>query len=121
MIEFFDPYGLMPDMELKFAPSEFRDKVDENYPYLTDLLVKAGDKVEYNQHEFQKEAKGISTCGRHTACRLYFREWPLKKFIKMFGYHNKTYDSDDLVTIWSEFRKKKIDSLSSLKHKSNNG
>jgi len=34
-IEFFDPYGVYMDDELKWVPSDFRKKSFQNYPYLT--------------------------------------------------------------------------------------
>lgn len=86
-IEFFDSYGLFPDDEFKFIPENFRVESNQVYPHLTYLLYKSGCDIEYNNYKLQSKSEDaltkISTCGRHVACRILFRNMPLDIYAKM--------------------------------------
>ncbi len=83
-LEFFNPYGGYPDDSLDYIPKNFRDKSNQNYPYLSMLLLKSRYPLTYNEHKFQVMVKGINTCGRWCAVRLAFRHISLEDFYKLF-------------------------------------
>ena len=88
-VEFFDPYGKMPDHWL-----------DKNkYPILSYYLYHSGYNLTYNEHAFQAKGEGINTCGRWCALRLVFRDLSLKGFAKLF----KHVGADDLVSILTSY------------------
>jgi hypothetical protein len=101
-IEFFDPYGLSVDKELKFIPQHFRKSNDEEYPHLSYLLYKSKYEVEYNHTKLQKFMKDVNTCGRWVAMRIIMRYLPLPKFVDLFK-NNKCFNSDSLVTLMTSF------------------
>ncbi len=96
-LEFFDPYGIIIDDELNYISKEFRKASNQDYPYLTELLLKSKYKITYNHHQFQAYNTNINTCGRWVGLRLIFRNLPLNKFIKLFS-KNKRFSNDWLVT-----------------------
>lgn len=78
-IEFFDPYGYIPDDELEFVPSFIK------IPYLTKLLYQSNRNIEYNADRLQEDKEGINTCGRHVGMRLLLRMVPIDDYVKIFG------------------------------------
>lgn len=96
-IEFFDPYSLIMDDEFKFIKKDFRNRSNQDLPYLTKLLYKSKYKITYNHHKFQRYSKMISTCGRWCCMRIILRDLTLKEFSKLF-LGNKHYDPDFIVT-----------------------
>lgn len=94
MVEFFDPYGLRPDEELKYA--DYNVRRNENgalIPHLSDLLNKSGVKLIYNSVKVQKWLKDVNTCGRHCALRIKMRKYPLGQYLALM-MKNKYYDAD---------------------------
>lgn len=102
MIEFFDPYGLMPDKELAFINKEYKNTSNQNYPYLTKLMIDSPYKLSYNQHKFQKMKPGVNSCGRWVVSRLLFRFLQLNEFKKLF-FKNKNYSPDVYVTALTHY------------------
>lgn len=96
-IEFFDSYGLLPDDELKFIPDHFRMISEQVLPHLTSLLYHSGYKVIYNEHRLQRKLRDVSTCGRHVACRINFKNKTLEDYVKMIK--STGYDPDTFVTL----------------------
>jgi len=98
VIEFFDPYGVFPDDELKWTEPHMRDQLNMNYPYLTALLYNAPRNytLTYNEHKFQSSRAGINTCGRWCATRLSLRDITLNEFIKMNANDKQ---KDETITI----------------------
>jgi hypothetical protein len=95
-IEFFDPYGVFMDNELKWIPIQFRKVSNQYYPQLTALFYESPYKnLTYNEHPFQHKGNNIKTCGRWSACRIVFRDLSLKEFAQLF----KKANSDDIVTL----------------------
>ncbi len=83
MIEFFDPYGLMIDDQLKYNKSrKFKIENAQDHFYLTRLLAVAPETISYNHYKFQKFAVNITTCGRWCLLRLQNNDKPLKQFHK---------------------------------------
>lgn len=101
--EFFDPYSLMPDSQLKWNDTEKNEALGQDSNYLTKLLYdfsKKGGIIEFNNMRFQKKNKFINTCGRHVALRAKFYEIPLKKYQNLFKkLRKKGYNLDELSVL----------------------
>jgi hypothetical protein len=82
-IEFFDPYGKVPDSELKWISSEKRREFNMEQPTLTRLFKESGERIVYNSHDFQKDKMDVNTCGRHCVVRLYYKDMSLADYIKI--------------------------------------
>ena len=101
-VEFFDPYGLFPDEELKFRMDpNFRKRSHEDIPMLSYLLDSSPYNLSFNHHKFQKRISDVKTCGRHTAMRLICRNISLDDYINLFT--NNKYDADFLVTMLTAY------------------
>lgn len=107
MIEFFDPYGLMPDSELRYIPLYFRYISNQKRPHLSFLLSDSKYDIEYNNYRLQKYKHDINTCGRHVCCRLLYRLYDIDEYYKMLK-SIKRYNPDDIVTIITEKLRKNI-------------
>jgi hypothetical protein len=94
-LEFFDPYGGLPDSQLKFIPEGFKIESKQDEPYLSTLLYDCDYDISYNQYQFQKFDKGVKDCGRWCAIRVLLKEMSLKNFKELF------FDiySDDIATL----------------------
>jgi len=58
-ITFFDSYGFYPDSEIQYT------KYNQSLPmYLTKLIKDSEKDIHYNQYDYQKWSKSVSTCGR---------------------------------------------------------
>jgi hypothetical protein len=100
-LEFFDPYGLFPDEELKFIPEHFRKISNQQYPHLTYLLYKSNYLIEYNDHKLQKKLKNIATCGRHVGLRILLRKYNIDQYASLFK--DKCFNADQIVTMLTAF------------------
>jgi hypothetical protein len=80
--EFFDPYGKKPDdimaSGLHYDPSIAPTKIYEACQMANIPLV-------YNNFAFQKNKKGVNTCGRWCILRWLFRDVGLNEFERMFS------------------------------------
>jgi hypothetical protein len=83
-IEFFNPYGGLPDSELENVPHEVRRELGEDKAYLCDLLVASPYEITYNEFQFQKLDGKVKTCGRWCLIRAYLKEMDLYDFQKLF-------------------------------------
>jgi hypothetical protein len=103
-IEFFDSYGIEIDDHLnKIKDKNFKIQSNQDYPHLLKLLYDSGEKIEFNHTPLQKMKKdnieSVNTCGRHSACRCYFKWMKLKDYIKFIkSMTTKNIDADDVVT-----------------------
>ncbi len=97
--EMFDPYGLLPDDQLKLVDSDARIKLAQDEPHLTRLLFECPYDVEFNHFHLQAIQEGINTCGRHCLVRLAFREYPLERYGRMMQHAKGTLTSDDIVAL----------------------
>jgi hypothetical protein len=97
-LEFFDPYGLNVDEELKIAPEfNLREHNGVLNPHLSVLIAKSNYKVSYNKTKLQKVLEHTNTCGRHVGMRIRFRDVSLPEYIKLIT-HNKCFDADFWVS-----------------------
>lgn len=95
-IHYFDPYGTLPEGEKKWITKNKLIELDEEEPYLTELLQKSGYDVYANIYDFQEDKAGINDCGRWVATRLKYYKKSLKDFYKMVKKSN--IDEDDYIT-----------------------
>jgi len=112
-IEFFDPYGLMIDDELEFLgddEEDLKERKNQNYGYLTELLLDSPYKLIFNQYQFQKEKDDINTCGRHCAVRCSMKKLDLEQYRKFIKNNiklvkkttgRKDIDADFIVTMYT--------------------
>lgn len=80
LVEFFNPYGGYPDDSLKFIGKGFAAKTNQDYPYLSRLMMESPYRLSYNQYAFQRHANDVKTCGRHCAARLLLRGLNLDEY-----------------------------------------
>ena len=92
-IEFFDPYGLSIDEELKYSKYNLRKHNGEVVPHLTALLEKSNYKIKSNKVQLQQFKEHVNTCGRYCALRIRFKDISISKFIDLLT-KNKYYNSD---------------------------
>jgi hypothetical protein len=95
-IYYFDPYGLDPEGDKKWIPTQKLQELDEIQPYLSNLLKRSKSKVYSNQYPFQKDKQGISTCGRHCAVRLLYKHLDLDDYLGMIK--SSGLSPDDFVS-----------------------
>lgn len=94
ILEFFDPYGTIIDDQLDDIDKNFREKTNQNYPYLTKLLYECPYQIEYNDYQFQRRSRNIKTCGRWCICRWICKSLTLEEF----KYYFLKKHGDELVT-----------------------
>ena len=102
-IEFFDPYGSLPDETKTVIDKYFLKQTNQYENYLCDLLYKESftTPIEFNHYKFQHKGKNINTCGKHVICRIIHKDLSLEQynqFIKSMGinpdeYVTQLYDS----------------------------
>lgn len=104
-IEFFDPYGLKPDSELKWVDCNTRIKLGTVIPFITRLFNKVKDNqiVVYNPFKYQKEKSDINTCGRHCVYRILKMidyKMNLEQYYKHMQFLKKKYkiSFDEIVS-----------------------
>jgi hypothetical protein len=89
-IEFFNPYGGYPDDSLKFISDEYRKISNQDYPYLSMLLLNSPYELTYNEFKFQRKHNDTKTCGRWCAVRI------LTKHIDLYNFHKIFKDDGDM-------------------------
>jgi len=114
-VEFFDPYGLMIDDELEFVDSDdegeaLKERKNQDYGYLTELLLDSPYHLEFNQYQFQEENDDVNTCGRHCVVRCLMKKMDLEeyknfilkniKLVKKITGRNDI-DADFIVTMYT--------------------
>lgn len=95
LVEFFDPYGMMIDNELKYIPKSYLHKKQLNHTFVGKLLYESHyQNIEWNNYPLQELKKDMNTCGRHVVVRLLNRNLTLDEYydkIKKSGYDPDTY------------------------------
>jgi hypothetical protein len=91
-IHYFDPYGVKPEGEKKWLSKEKLEELDQEKPVLTKLFRKSGCAIFFNDYCFQKEQKGINSCGRHCATRLLYKDLSLEEYYDMIKESGLTPD-----------------------------
>ena len=101
-LEFFDPYGKKIDTQLNHIDDKFRIQSNQDYPYLSKLMLESPYKLTYNNKQLQKQNNDVSSCGRHCTFRLILRDMPLKKYQDLLMSKGGG-DSDDKITYLTAF------------------
>ncbi len=101
-ILYFDPYGkYKPEDELyKWQDLKNLKKLNEDSEILVKMLKDSGCKIVYNLGHFQKDNKGISTCGRHSGTRAIFSglsQSEYNKLMKKIIKDGLAKDADEFV------------------------
>jgi len=101
-IEFFDSYGMFPEMQKKYISRDFLDRSSQKYNKIAALLYGASDRyaIHYNDHRLQMRKKNVATCGSHVIARILLKDLPIdtyNKFLRSFGAN-----TDEVVTIISD-------------------
>ena len=97
ILEFFDPYGIIIDNEIKgtfMDPEWIKNYYRDGEKRLSHLIINSKyNSIEYNNYNIQSKDKGINTCGRHVVCRLW------NKHLSLDDYYNiiQLYNPDELV------------------------
>ena len=100
-IEFFNPYGGLPDASLELINPKFRAESNQLIPYLKMLMYDSPYELNYNEFRFQKKGYNIKTCGRHCVVRVLCKDmniYQYKDFLDELRKHFNT-DYDGVVTI----------------------
>ncbi len=71
LYEQFDGYGLKPDSELMWTGAKRNRMLNQDEPYLAQLLEKEGEKYIYNNVVYQSKDSRVNTCGSHVVHRLH--------------------------------------------------
>ena len=96
-LEFFDPYGMFIDEELKYSKYNLRRHKGVVTTHLTALIDKSNYKLISNDLKLQKFKEHVNTCGRWVCMRIRFKDVSLKRFAELFK-KNKCYDGDFWVS-----------------------
>lgn len=94
-LEYFNSYGDYPDDFLDLVDDGLKKKLNEDYPYLTMLMINSKYNLAYNQYKLQKLSNDIATCGRYVVVRILLKDIPLDEFVKIFK--NKKYTPDEVA------------------------
>jgi hypothetical protein len=91
-LEFFDPYGIEIDRELKQSPFNTRRHQGKIVPHLSHLIKQSRYRLIQNRKKLQSFKQDVNTCGRWVSLRVRWRYIALEKFVQMFsGTH---FDGD---------------------------
>ena len=113
VLHFFNSYGDLgkkefdgyPDSFLKYINKSFRDKSNQNYPYLTELMINSPYELEYNDIQYQKLSDDIKTCGYWCVFRLQYasmNDEEFERFIKSNCKNWKMSPDKFIVTIYEK-------------------
>ena len=81
-VEIFNSFGGFIDDTLKNINKQFKHETNQDYKHLTDLLLKGGRVVEYNDKSLQ--GKKASTCGRWCLYRMHRKDLTIEQFQELF-------------------------------------
>jgi hypothetical protein len=82
-IYFWDPYGDAPEEQKENIPDSRLQQLDMDQPLLTSLMRQSKRPVYYNSHQYQKDGRGINTCGRWCVTRLLYAPKSEEEFLKV--------------------------------------
>jgi hypothetical protein len=102
-LHFFNSYGNLegktdgyPDAFLKYINANFRVTSHQNYPYLSELMLKSNYPLHYNNYVYQKLSKDIKTCGYWVCLRMRAEDMSDEEFhtfiVDNCKYHKMTPD-----------------------------
>jgi hypothetical protein len=115
-IEFYDPYGLFPDKQLKFSSKDVNKQNKQDHTYLSWLMYNSPYKLSFNEHKFQAKALPVQTCGWFYAHMIKHKSLPLKQYKALMDnglkllktkFKGGTYDDYIVVNMYDEVFKNK--------------
>ena len=71
LYDHFNSYGVKPDTELKWIGARRNRMLNQDGPYLTQLLEKEEEKYIYNNVAYQSKGSTVNTCVSHAGHRVY--------------------------------------------------
>lgn len=81
ILEFFDAYALLPDRELFWNDEETNKILDQDKPYLSNIMSQFKGKLEYNEVPFMNlNDKKDMSCGYWVGLRLLLKFMNIKDF-----------------------------------------
>jgi len=81
ILEFFDAYALLPDRELFWNDDETNKILDQDKPYLSNIMSQFKGKLEYNEIPFMNlNDKQDMSCGYWVGLRLLLKFMLIKDF-----------------------------------------
>lgn len=100
-IEFFNPYGGLPDAGLKLINPRFRIESNQFLPYLKMLMYESPYALHYNEFQFQRKNVYVKSCGRHCIVRVMCKNLNIYQYKKLLDHLRKLFktDYDGVVTI----------------------
>jgi hypothetical protein len=94
IIEFFNPYGGLPDASLKLIDPIIRLKSNQFWPYLKMLMFKSPYELHYNEFQFQRKNNHVKSCGRHCVFRVMCRDINIYQYKYLLDQLCQKYDTD---------------------------
>lgn len=100
-IEFFNPYGGIPDCCLGQIDPKVRMKSNQLLPYLMMLMEDSPYELHYNEFQFQKKGYDIKTCGQHCCVRVFCKDMNIYQYKQLLDKLCKKLKTnyDGVVTI----------------------
>jgi hypothetical protein len=92
-IRFTDSYGAIPDKPLEKLTRFERERLNQDYKYLSDLLINSKYELEYMDKVLQNKTSKV--CGYYSILSCIMADRPLKEFENLFSKNTK--DNDKLV------------------------
>ena len=107
---FFNPYGGYPDDSLIYIDDWFRRKSNQQFPYLSQLLLDSPYDLTYNEYQYQARASNIKTCGRHCVVRLFNRSLTDSQYHNYINRNIKKHNAtaDQIVTLLTPIKKSHV-------------
>ena len=104
IIEFFDPYGMSVDCELRYIDPQYIT-FETRMPHLSKLISESSYRILVNKTQFQKYGPNINTCGKWVLLRIaaFKKNINLHGFIRLFGSRENTHGRDFLDSLISRY------------------
>ena len=99
IIEFFDPYGYKPDVQLDFNTDDTNESLRQDGKILSALLIESPYELSFNNYDFQGRASDVQTCGFQCAMRIKLREFSLKEYKKIIDILKEMtgFDTNEII------------------------
>jgi hypothetical protein len=99
VLNFFDPYGIQMDEEIKKSEYQLSVHDGQIVPHLSDLISRSRYRVIQNTHQYQQYKNNINDCGRHCIVRLIFRNLSPVEYYKFITNSFQGMNPDDTVSM----------------------
>lgn len=92
-LRFTDSFGAIVDKPIEKLTMKDRKRFNQDYKYLSDLLINSPYELEYNEKPIQNHKSNL--CGYYTILACLMKDEPIKSFQKLFS--KDTIKNDKLV------------------------